>query len=149
MVYYAPAELPLHKVTITELICASTCFTSMLCFTLEKKYRAHRTSDMSAGDMEYRLAARGNATSFPLPWVAIMEQLRNAEQRDGLENDVALPRSPEEVCNFVFVLLKTNDEDSKDSMAKFVHQAIVRRTVVVELIENMHRRPLVCLQSHF
>ncbi len=44
------------------------------------------------------------------------------------------------MSDFVSVLLKTNDEDSKESMAAFIHQAIVRRHVVVELIESMQRR---------
>ena len=37
MVFYAPAELYIHQVTTMELLCASVCLTSMVCFTLEAK----------------------------------------------------------------------------------------------------------------
>ena len=41
MIFYAPRELYDREVTVLEMICASTCVTSMICFTLEAKYRAH------------------------------------------------------------------------------------------------------------
>ena len=37
MIFYAPRELYTKQVTILEMICASVCFTSMICFALEKK----------------------------------------------------------------------------------------------------------------
>ena len=36
MIFYAPRELYTKKVTIMEMICASVCLTSMICFSLEK-----------------------------------------------------------------------------------------------------------------
>ena len=36
MIYYAPRELYEDKVTMLEMVCASVCITSMICFTLEK-----------------------------------------------------------------------------------------------------------------
>lgn len=35
-IFYAPRELFTQNVTVMEMICASTCITSMICFTLEK-----------------------------------------------------------------------------------------------------------------
>ena len=39
MVFYAPRELYVDKVTVMEMLCASVCITTMVCFTLEAKYR--------------------------------------------------------------------------------------------------------------
>ena len=36
MIYYAPTELYKLNATVMEMICASVCITSMICFTLEK-----------------------------------------------------------------------------------------------------------------
>ena len=36
MIYYAPAILYTEQVTIMEMVCASVCLTSMMCFSLEK-----------------------------------------------------------------------------------------------------------------
>ena len=36
MIGYAPKEIYEHRATVMEMICASTCLTSMLCFSLEK-----------------------------------------------------------------------------------------------------------------
>ena len=45
-----------------------------------------------------------------------------------------------ELSNVVSILLKTNEEEYPTSMASFVHQAHVRRDVVVELIEDAQAR---------
>ena len=87
----------------------------------------------------HRMGARGNATTFPLPWQELLTQLQETEKEAGEIAAVDLPRSGEELSNFVSVLLKTSDEgDTKESLARFVHQAIVRRDVVIRLIEEMH-----------
>jgi hypothetical protein len=45
------------------------------------------------------------------------------------------------LSSYVNVWLKTSDEDdTKESLAKFIHQALVRREVVVTLIENAVER---------
>ena len=52
-----------------------------------------------------------------------------------------LPRSGEELANWVSILLKTSDAmDTKEGLARFIHQAFVRRDVVVELIANANAR---------
>ena len=139
MIFYAPREIYEKNVTVMEMICASTCLTSMICFTLEKRYRGERVLDENAHMGRHRLGARGNATSFPMPWQELLLQLEAAEGDDDAA--IELPRSPAEISNFVSVLLKSSDDgDTAEALGKFVHQAIVRRDVVVELIENAHRR---------
>jgi len=141
MVFYAPREVYTQKVTVMEMICASVCLTSMICFTLEKRYRKERPFDDEVHMQRHRQGARGNATSFPLPWQDLLLQLKETEETDNDNEPPELPRSGEELSNFVSILLKTgDDEDTKESLSKFIHQAIVRRHVVVELIENAHRR---------
>ena len=52
-----------------------------------------------------------------------------------------LPRTGEDLANVVSVLLKTSDaKDPDKDLARLVHQAIVRRNVVVQLILSMKKR---------
>ena len=139
MVYYAPRTLYSQQVTVMEMICASVCLTSMRCFSLEKKYRGERAFDEKVHMNNHRMGARGNATSFPLPWQDLLLQLKNTESRGDSHATPLLPRSGHEQSTFVSVLLKTSDEgDSAADLSKFVHQAIVRRHVVVQLIQELH-----------
>ena len=66
MIYYAPSILYTENVSVMEMICASVCITSMISFTLEKKFRGSRSLDQKHNENKHRMAARGNATSFPL-----------------------------------------------------------------------------------
>jgi hypothetical protein len=87
------------------------------------------------------LAARGNVTSFPLPWQDLLTQLTGQEDENDLASRPELPRLGGDLSNFVSVLLKTSDGgDTTESLSRFVHQAIVRRSVVIELIEGAARR---------
>ena len=45
-----------------------------------------------------------------------------------------------DLCDLVSVVLKTSEEDNPRAMAKFVHQACVRRDVVVKLIDGAKSR---------
>jgi len=135
MVFYEPAELYTHQVTTMELLCASVCLTSMICFTLEAKYRRENPLDEQVHMARHRMGARGNATSFPLPWQQLLQQL---EQNATTAPD--LPRVGIELSDYVSVVLKTNEESSPDSLARFVHQARVRRSIVVSLIRNAKDR---------
>ena len=101
MIFHAPRELYRRRVTVMEMICASPCLTSMICFTLEKKYRGQRAFDQEVHMQRHRMGARGNATSFPLPWQDLLMQLKG-------EPD--LPHTGETLSEFVSVLLKTWDE---------------------------------------
>ncbi len=78
-----------------EMICSSVCLTSMLCFSFEKKYRGQRALDGVWGQKSQSMGARGNATSFPLPWIEILQQLQQ-EDEGGLEKGSDIfPRSGE------------------------------------------------------
>eukprot|EP00959_Pyramimonas_sp_CCMP1952_P013625 287778-Pyramimonas_sp.AAC.1 len=57
-----------------EMICCSPCINAMICFSLEVKYQD--LFDSVAGMQETRVAARGNATPFALPWQGILSELR-------------------------------------------------------------------------
>ena len=65
---YAPTELDTGNVTVMDMLCASVCITSVIYFTFEKTYQGCRAVDEHAQGNTHRMAARGNATSFPLPW---------------------------------------------------------------------------------
>ena len=45
MIYYAPPILYKENVSVMEMICASVCITSMISFTLDKKYRGSRSME--------------------------------------------------------------------------------------------------------
>ena len=51
-----------------------------------------------------------------------------------------LPRVGEEVAGVVQVILKSNDDKERLDMKRFLHQAIVRRHVVVQLNAGAKRR---------
>ena len=143
MIYYAPRELYEHKVTMLEMVCASVCITSMICFTLEKKFRNEKPLDAEIGMNRHHMGARGNATSFPLPWQDLVRQFENEMSEDQKKRS-SLPRTGEELSIFVSVILKTRKDEDVDSksLAKFIHQAIVRRDVVVDLIRKAKERGL-------
>ena len=124
-----------------EMFCASVCITLMISFTLEKKYRGCRSMDQTHNANKHRMAARGNATSFPLPWEDLLKQLQDGEEMAKLGKQVSLPRTGTELANVVSVLLKTaNGDDTEKDVTKLIHQCVVRRDVVVQLIETLHER---------
>ena len=140
MIFYAPRELYAKSVTMMEMICASTCFTSMVCFSLEAKHRNVRALDTEVHMSRHRMGARGNAVPFPLPWEELLLQMQGDGEggQDGEAPD--LPHVGATLSNMVSVLLKTSEEDDPQSMASFIHQAHVRRDVVVELIAGARAR---------
>ena len=141
MIYYAPSILYTENVTLMEMICASVCITSMITFTLEKKYRGSRALDLHHNTNTHRMAARGNATSFPLPWEDLLKQLQDGEKLAQLGQQVSLPRTGKDLGNIVSIILKTSaGDDTEKDVAKLIHQCTVRRHVVVKLIETMKQR---------
>ena len=54
----------------------------------------------------HRMAARGNATSFPLPWEDLLKQLQNANEMAELGKQIALPRTGTHLAEVVSILLK-------------------------------------------
>ena len=140
MLFYGPEEIYDQQVTFMEMVCASPCVTTLMCFSLEKKYRSDRAWDEKAWMNRHRLAARGNATSFPLAWEDLVEQLQGLETRLQVSG---LPRSGQELAEVVNVMIKSNDgsrEEKGEGLRDILHQASVRRHVVVGLIQEAVRR---------
>ena len=138
MTYSPPKEIYEHKATVMEMICASVCITSMVCFTSEKKYRGNHALDETVGGNQHRMSARGNETSFLLPWQDLLKQLHAREGMDDLADTASLPRTGEDLCNVVSILSRTSDGgDADTSLASLIHQAMVRRRVVVSLIRML------------
>ena len=77
MIYDAPTEIYTDHGTVMEMLCASVCITSMFCVTFEQRYRGPRAMDELVDGNEYRMAARGHATLFPLPWQDVLKQLQD------------------------------------------------------------------------
>ena len=140
---YAPERLYREKVTVMEMICASPCVTTLLCMSMEARYRYEATPlDGEAHMARQGLGARGNALTFPLPWEDLLHNLQAHEaatlQADGA---LGLPRKGEALGAVVRVLLKTNKsgKTTADEIKNLIHQANVRREVVVQLILDMKR----------
>ena len=103
----------------------------MNCFTLDAKYRNENPMDAATHMPRHRMGARGNATTFPLPWQDLLQQL---------ETKPDLFRTGDELAEVVSIILKTSEEDDPKGSARFIHQAIVRRDVVVKLIVDAKAR---------
>ena len=140
MIFYAPEELYEDGgLTIMEMICASPCITSMICFSMEVKYG--NMFDSTLHMQRHRVGARGNATTFLLPWDNLLLELQRLESAEAAQGtSLDLPRSGKDLAYVVQILLKTNDEDQRDNLKNFIFQAQVDRRKVVNLILSMKRR---------
>ena len=85
MMVFTPKELYENGgLTIMEMICASPCITSTICFSMEVKYGDMINSKVHIH--RHRVGARGYATTFLLPWETMLfnysklaEELQNPE----------------------------------------------------------------------
>ena len=122
-----------------EMLCASPCLTAMICFSMEVKYGNMLNSH--ALMQRHRVGARGNATTFLLPWESILLELERLEEAAAKNNaGPTLPRTGEDLKHVVQVLLKSSDEDKRDDLKHFIHQAHVNRQKVLNCILGMKRR---------
>ena len=150
---YAPDILYSENVTVVEMICASPCFTSMVCLSLEVKYG--NTYNTEVHMQRHRVGARGNVTCFPLPWESLLVHLQALGNQHNQTLDMELPTKPElprsgvEVADVVRVLLKSNASDKVQDLKSIIHQARVRRKVVLSLIEGGHVELMVSLSTVF
>eukprot|EP00971_Amphidinium_carterae_P237526 4715225-Amphidinium_carterae.1 len=87
----------------------------------------------------HRLGACGNAITLPLPWEDLLQHLQGTVDHIDDGGVPSLPRSGEQLADIVRILLKTNKTGATtDAEIKgLVHQANVRRAVVVNLILDM------------
>ena len=107
-----------------ELLYASPCITAVICFSLEKRCLDKGKIGGQGWIPTVRVAARGKATTFPLP----LGQLEQQPQERRNEAAVPLPQKGEDLKGVVSVILKASDADhNAESMSGFVHQATVRR----------------------
>eukprot|EP00435_Cladocopium_sp_Y103_P031622 s1345_g8.t1 len=142
MVYYGPKDTCRNEVTVMEMLCASPCLTTMICFSLEQKLRGDRALDQDAWMNRQRVAARGNATTFPLAWEDLLQQLqaldKTGEKEAGqkeVRGSTKLPHSGESLREMVSVIVKTaRSKNEPVDVSRLLHQARVRRRVVVGLI---------------
>ena len=72
MIFYAPVEIYEERMTVMEMICSSVCITSMICFSMEVKFGNMLDSEVHMH--RHRVGARGNVTSFPMPWQALLDE---------------------------------------------------------------------------
>ena len=140
LIFYPPKQIYEQDVTFMELICASPCFTSMTCFSLEKKRLADRALDQDAFMPRNRLVARGNATTFPLPWEDLAAKLHAAASM-AHEGNLMLPKVGPQLAETVNVIIKAGawDTDAADA-ATIIHQARVRRAMVMNLLRDAKER---------
>ena len=138
MAFYPPKSIYDEGMTLMEMICCTPCITSMLCFSLEVKYSS--LFDARVGFQKTRVAARGNVTSFALPWHDIMAELGRLERFEKQTECPDLPHTGEKLSSMVQVLLKVSDATTKDNLPKFIHQARVRRRVVLHQLRKMKDR---------
>ena len=158
---FSPERLHTHKVTVMEMICASPCVTTLVCMSMEARHRSEGTTlDEQAHCARHRLGARGNALTFPLPWEDLLQQLQahdaqaaragggqeenrgeDAENAEEAAAALQLPRAGDSLGGIVRVLLKTNKtgKTTDAEIKTLLHQATVRRDVVVQLILDMKR----------
>ena len=140
LVFYTPRLIYKEEVTFMELVCASPCFTAMACFSLEKKLLGDRALDQDAFMNRNRLVARGNATTFPLAWEELLQNLQVAS-REASAGEIRLPKVGVELAAVINVIIKAGGPLSeRDDAAKIIHQARVRRAVVLQLIADAKAR---------
>ena len=82
----------------------------------------------------HRVGGRGNATTFAMPWQAILTELLRLEEDSERQVAPDLPKVGEGLKYVVQVFLRTNDEEKRDKLKNFAHQARVHRHVVVNWI---------------
>ena len=84
---------------------------NMICFALEQKYRSCSSMAEKVQANTYRMAARGNATSFSLPCQDLLVQLQDGEVLEAMGSSVSLPRTGTELTHVVPMLLNISAQD--------------------------------------
>ena len=116
MVFYAPKTMYECNMTVMEMICSSVCITSMICFSMEVKYG--HLLDTAVHKQDSRVHARGNATTFLMPWQSVLSELQKLESRQEASESPDLPLVGSQLQSVVQVLLKCSDEKQKERIAK-------------------------------
>jgi hypothetical protein len=140
VIFYAPPEMCEDGgPTVMEMVCASTCLTAIICFSMEVKHGNMFDSQLHM--QRHRVGARGNATTFLLPWENMLAEMQGLEgNAEHLPVVPDLPRSGSQLAYVVQVLLKTNDEEKQEFLKSFILQANANRDKVVRCILGMRAR---------
>ena len=101
MIFYAQPEMYTEAMTVIEMICCSVCITSMICFSLEVKYG--NMFDSQVHMQRHRVGARGNATTFPLPWQQLLAELENMDLEASRQETPDLPKVGADLAHVVQV----------------------------------------------
>ena len=89
----------------------------------------------------HRLCAKGNATTFPLQWEDLLSELERLNPTASTAATCRLPHVGYELRDKIAVLIKVgNKQEGADVPQRIIHQAVVRRQVVVGLIAAMVSR---------
>ena len=88
------------------MLCASACITSMICFTLEKTCQGHRAMDDHVHGNTHRMAAPGDAASFPLPWQDLLQPLHEGAVVEELGKSASLARTGKELTHVLFYVIE-------------------------------------------
>ena len=138
---HPPKELYEQECTILELLCASPCMTALTCFSIEWRYLQDRSLAQDALMNRHRLCAKGNATTFPLPWEDLLAEFERLGTPATNASVNMLPHVGKELSDKVAVIIKIGDKTDKEAIRQqIIHQAVVRRRVVVGLIAAMVAR---------
>ena len=138
---HPPKELYEQECTMLELLCASPCMTALTCFSIEWRYPQDRSLAQDALMNRHRLCAKGNATTFPLPWEDLLAEFERLGTPATNACVNMLPHVGKELSDKVAVIIKIGDKTDKEAIRQqIIHQAVVRRRVVVGLIAAMVAR---------
>ena len=140
LTFYPPRDIYAKEVTFMELVCASPCFTAMACFSLEKKWLGDRAMDQDAFMPRHRLVARGNATTFPLAWEELLQSMEDAA-KTATTGSLRLPKTGADLAAVINVIIKAGGPAERlETHANLIHQARVRRAVVLQLLADAKTR---------
>jgi len=140
LTFYPPRDIYAKEVTFMELVCASPCFTAMACFSLEKRFLGDRAMDQDAYMPRHRLVARGNATTFPLAWEELLQSMDDAA-KTATEGSLCLPKTGADLAAVINVIIKAGGPAERlETHANLIHQARVRRAVVLQLLADAKTR---------
>jgi len=140
LTFYPPRDIYAKEVTFMELVCASPCFTAMACFSLEKKFLGDRAMDQDAYMPRHRLVARGNATTFPLAWEELLQSMEDAATT-ATTGSLRLPKTGADLAAVINVIIKAGGPAERlETHANLIHQARVRRAVVLQLLADAKTR---------
>ncbi|CAL1148725.1 unnamed protein product [Cladocopium goreaui] len=138
---HPPREIYAEECTVLELLCASPCLTALTCFSIEWRYLQDRSLAQDAFMNRHRLCAKGNATTFPLPWEDLLSEFHRLDNNLASNTTACLPHVGKALSDKIAVIIKIGDKKDKAAMRQhIIHQAIVRRRVVVRLIATMVAR---------